>query len=105
METATQANVDKESDAYMNAGDEFVRENMPLTEEDEVLHQEIVLEGLENTEEHLPKPPHGLDYEVFLKEMQDTSIMCDSLFAQNTKKVIDKAITLLPKAELFSRIL
>eukprot|EP00112_Aurelia_sp_Birch-Aquarium-sp1_P021792 Seg5949.2 transcript_id=Seg5949.2/GoldUCD/mRNA.D3Y31 product="hypothetical protein" protein_id=Seg5949.2/GoldUCD/D3Y31 len=44
-------------------------------------------------------------YEVFLKEMQDTSIMCDSLFAQNKNTVIDRAITLLPKAELFIKIL
>eukprot|EP00112_Aurelia_sp_Birch-Aquarium-sp1_P017939 Seg4212.4 transcript_id=Seg4212.4/GoldUCD/mRNA.D3Y31 product="hypothetical protein" protein_id=Seg4212.4/GoldUCD/D3Y31 len=105
METATQANVDKEGDAYMNAGDEFARKNMPFTEEDEVLHQEIVLEGLENAEEYLPKPPHGFHYEVFLKEMQDTSIMCDSLFAQNKNKFIDKAITLLPKAELLIKML
>ncbi len=105
METATQANVDEEGDAYMNEGDEFVRENIPLTEEDEVLHLEIVLESLENAEEYLAEPPQDFNYEVFLKEMQDTSIMCDSLFAQNKNTVIDRAITLLPKAELFIKIL
>eukprot|EP00112_Aurelia_sp_Birch-Aquarium-sp1_P015465 Seg3426.1 transcript_id=Seg3426.1/GoldUCD/mRNA.D3Y31 product="ATP-dependent DNA helicase PIF1" protein_id=Seg3426.1/GoldUCD/D3Y31 len=54
---ATRDNSNEEIASYEDAREEFIRENVPLTEDDEVLHLEIVLEGLEDAEEELAAPP------------------------------------------------
>ena len=90
---------------FLDATEEFLKDNVPIEEEDKVMHLEIVLEGLEELDHALDQPPSDFNYVEFLAEMKDTSILCNSQVSQNKNRVIDKALSVLPKTILFVKIL
>lgn len=90
---------------YTDVAREFVQDNIPVTEDDKILHLEIVLENLEQSEDDLDQPPLDLNYENFLTEMKDISILRDAIASQNKNRVIDTALASLPKTVLFIKIL
>ena len=102
---ATRSNSNEGCAAYADVREEFTRENVPLTEDDKVLHLEIVLEGLEDAKEEFAVPPPNFDVKELLSEMIDKSIMCDSLASQNKNRVIEIALGQMQKTELFNKIL
>ena len=73
-------NIEYENDPEMN--DSIRQEleggherHMPENEEEEKLHLEIILEGMEAAEDELDLPLNTFDYHQFLTELKDQSCM------------------------------
>ena len=79
--------------------------NMPENEEEQKLHLEIVLEGMEAAEDELDLPPNTFDYHQFLTELKDQSCMMNSEYSVRKNGAIDIAINSIEKSTIFINIL
>ena len=103
-------NIEYEDDPEMN--DSIWQEleggherNMPENEEEQKLHLEIVLEGMEAAEDELDLPPNTFDYHQFLTELKDQSCMMNSEYSVRKNGAVDIAINSIEKSTIFINIL
>ena len=78
--------------------------NMPENEEEQKLHLEMVLEGMETAEDELDLPPNTFDYHQFLTELNDQSCMMHFEYSVKKNGVIDIAINSMEKSTIFINI-